>query len=319
MAAVVFLLFDGVHVLDVTGPAAVFAEANEALSKTAYDLVFASEHGGLVAAFGGPPLAALALHEAPERPDLVVVPGGVSADAMTPFVRSRAVRRWLNRAAPDRLASVCSGAFALAAWSYLDGRRATTHWSAASRLAESYPRVSVTDDALFVQEGQVWTSAGVSTGIDMALALVEQDHGREISIKVARRLVLQSRRSGHQSQYSELLTAQAGPYQPLVDWMADHLDEDLSVEALAEQAGQSWRTFHRRFTGAVGRTPAAFVERLRVEAGRKMLEAGLTPAVVARRVGLGTSGRLRRAFLGVLGISPAEYLKAHGPPDDPLR
>ena len=170
----------------------------------------------------------------------------------------------------------------------------------------------VDPESLFVEDGQVWTSAGVSTGIDMALALVERDLGPRVASDVARRLVLQMRRPGHQSQFSALLDAQGGPYAGLVAWMAENLSADLGLDALADRAGQAPRTFHRHFSAAVGMTPAAFVERLRLDRARSLLEAGQLHKSVAVAAGFGSLDRLGRAFQRAYALTPSEYGALHG-------
>lgn len=319
MKTVVILAFEGAHLLDVAGPTSVFADTASVVGRSAYQVIIGSEAGGTVRTHSGVGLATVTLDDLPASPDIVLIPGGVSGDTLIPIIKARAVRRWLAANKPGRLASVCSGAFVLAAWGYLDGRTATTHWIATSRLAEAYPSIRVDPKALFVTDGNTWTSAGVSTGIDMALAMVAEDFGRDVSIRVARHLVLQAHRPGHQSQFSDILTGQGGPYRDLVEWIDSNLDADLGVDALAERAGQSVRTFHRRFTAACGSTPAAFIQRLRVERARLLLDGGLPLKSVAARAGFVAPDQLRRAFVSVLGLSPAEYRLMHavgvqGPP-----
>jgi transcriptional regulator GlxA family with amidase domain len=211
-----------------------------------------------------------------------------------------------------RLCSVCTGAFVLAEWGMLDGHRVTTHWLAAKQLARMYPAVNVDANALFIADKAVWTSAGVSTGIDMALAMVEADLDTRTAANVARRLVLQARRGGHQSQFSDILVAQAGPYAELTDWISANLHKDLRVQILAGRSRQSTRTFHRRFTDAVGQTPAAFVEGLRLDRARTLLEAGGTAKQAAKGSGFGTLDRLGRSFRRRLGLNPSAYQALHG-------
>jgi transcriptional regulator GlxA family with amidase domain len=209
------------------------------------------------------------------------------------------------------VASVCSGAFVLAAAGLLDGRRATTHWGWCDTLAESFPDVTVEPDCIFVRDGNVWTSAGVTAGIDLALAMVEEDAGREVALAIARRLVVFLKRPGGQSQFSAQLAGQLAEREPLVElqaWIADHLDADLSVERLAEMATMSVRNFSRTFAAEVGITPARFVERARVEGARRLLEES-TASVdeVAARCGFGTAETMRRTFLRALRVSPSDY------------
>ncbi len=210
-----------------------------------------------------------------------------------------------------RVASVCTGAFVLAAAGLLDGRRATTHWGWCDELQRRHPAVTVERDPIFVVDGALRTSAGVTAGMDLALALVEEDLGPRVALDVARWLVVFVKRPGGQAQFSAQLAAQAADRAPLRDlqaWMADHLDADLSVPALAARACMSERHFARAFKAETGMTPAAHVEALRVERARLALEAGATPIdAVARRCGFGTVETLRRAFARRLGVSPSAY------------
>jgi len=209
---------------------------------------------------------------------------------------------WLREAADRvrRIGSVCSGAFALAAAGILDGRRATTHWNLADKLAQRYPRVSVDADKIFIQDGNVWTNAGVSTGADLALAMVEDGHGHALAIEVARHMVLFLRRTGGQSQFSSRLAAQAADRQPireLIAWISENLDADLSVPVLAKHAGMSDRNFSRVFSRQVGTTPARFVSRLRLQAAKARLEQTSDKVEsVASRAGFGDGEALVANF-----------------------
>jgi transcriptional regulator GlxA family with amidase domain len=220
---------------------------------------------------------------------------------------------WLQETAARtrRVCSVCTGAFLLARAGLLDGRSATTHWSACAALARRYPRVRVASEPIFVRDGNVYTSAGVTAGIDLSLALVEEDVGRETSLRIARELVLFIRRGGAQAQFSVGLAgqeAQRASLRALQEWMAANLDDDLSVPALAERAFMSPRNFARVFTRETGSTPAAYVERLRIERARTLLETtDLQLAEVARRCGFGTVETLRRGFARRLHVSPSDY------------
>jgi len=220
---------------------------------------------------------------------------------------------WL-RASADRvrrIGSVCSGAFALAAAGILDGRRATTHWKLADKLTQRYPQVSVDADKIFVQDGNVWTSAGVSTGADLALAMVEEDHGHALALEIARHMVLFLRRPGGQSQFSSQLAAQAADLQPireLIAWISEHLDANLSVPVLARRAGMSARNFSRVFSQQVGTTPARFVGRLRLQAAKARLEATADKVeTVASRAGFGDGETLRRRLRLEVGVTPRLY------------
>ena len=210
-----------------------------------------------------------------------------------------------------RLASVCSGTFLLAEAGLLDGRRATTHWRVCDELAHRYPKITVERDPIFVGDRGVYTSAGVTAGMDLALALVEEDHGRELALRVARQLVMFLKRPGGQSQFSAQLAVQAADREPLRElqaWIADHLDADLSVAELASQVAMSERNFARVFTREVGLTAARFVERARVEGARRRLEESTDGVeMIAARCGFGSAEVMRRAFLRLLGVPPSAY------------
>ena len=312
-----FFLFAEMVALDVTGPADVFQAANELLAlggrnEQGYELVFSALEPGTVATSSG-----LKLH-ADIRPgeratDSFVVPGGIVAERVSSDPATvRAVVRGAHRA--KRILSVCSGTFLLAAAGLLEGRRVTTHWLVAERLAALYPGLSVEPDAIYVQDGNVATSAGVTAGIDLALAMVEDDFGPDLAIEIARVLVLYRRRPGSQSQFSTPLAIQAKigkRFSSLCSWAEKHLDRNLTVECLAEQAHMSPRTFARIFPSETGMSPGRFVEQLRIDRARELLESGAEGLEsVARESGFGREERLRRAFQRRLGISPAQY-RAH--------
>src|SRR5436190_1442194 len=324
MAQKLFILaYDGCQLLDVAGPAAVFGAANAAAGQPAYDLQIVSAGGGLVTSNCG---VALQSKKIGGQPDTLLVAGG-SRGLKAAMTRAD-VRRWLQKVAPrtHRYGSVCTGAFVLASAGLLDGKRVATHWASCARLAERFPAVSVDAEALYVVDGKVWTSAGVTTGIDMALALVEADLGPATANLIARHFVLYARRPGYQSQFSPMLQAQAAadaPFASLIDWMQDHLERDLDVPTLARHAGLSERSFYRKFTEATGKTPAHFVEDLRLDAARTLLSKGLTLKLIAGRVGLKSSSRLGQAFERRFGLAPSLFRQMHvdgreaGPPRHP--
>jgi transcriptional regulator GlxA family with amidase domain len=238
--------------------------------------------------------------------DLLIVPGGEGTKANDPLVD------WLRGAAPraGRVASVCTGAFLLAAAGLLDGRRATTHWRFAPTLARRYPRVAVDTEPIFVRDGPVWTSAGVTAGIDLALAVVEEDHGRDVALDIARHLVMFVRRPGGQRQFSAQLSAQLADRDPLREvqrHIAEHPAGDLTVGALARLANLSPRQFSRAFTAEVGTPPGRYVDRVRLETARRRLEEGAYVEDAARSCGYGTGEAMRRAFIRTLGVTPTDY------------
>jgi transcriptional regulator GlxA family with amidase domain len=308
---VLVVLFDGVQPLDVAGPVDVFAAAARyAGSEGAppYVIRTASLGGADVRSAGG-------LHLVPDLDladvqdaDLVLVPGGPGVADV-----DGALVTWLRERAPQarRLMSVCTGAYLLAKAGLLDGRRATTHWESCDYLADRFPQVTVEPDPIFVRDGAISTSAGVTTGVDLALALVEEDFGRTVAYEIARLLVVHVRRPGYQPQFSTQLAAQTARSDPLREvqyWAAAHPASDLTVPAMARRAGLSPRQFARAFVEQVGVTPGRYVDLVRLEAARRMLtdtRDGVTG--VARRCGYGSPEAMRRAFIRELGVSPTEF------------
>jgi transcriptional regulator GlxA family with amidase domain len=254
-------------------------------------------------------------HVAPARVDTLLV-AGAEQDRVAAVLAEPALHRWVPRCARGaaRYGSVCSGAFVLAALGLLDGRRVASHWDACAALARIHPSLTVDPDTLYVEDGKVWTSAGVTAGIDMTLALVGRDLGGAVAGRVAKRLVLYARRPGHQSQFSPLLRAQVradGPFEALIDWVQANLDRPLDVPTLAARAGLSERSFHRKFVAATGETPARFVEALRLDAARMLLARGLSLKAIAAQVGLAPATRLTDAFERRFGVTPRLYRELH--------
>lgn len=314
---VLVVLFDGVQSLDVTGPVEVFAGAQHVTgAPDPYPIRTASLDGAPVRTQSGLRLAAdSSLDDAP-RPHTLLVPGGEGSLDPDPRLVD-----WLRVHAPraERLVSVCTGAALLAAAGLLDGRRATTHWAFCEDLARDHPAVDVDPDPIFVRDGKIATSAGVTAGIDLALALVEEDHGRDAALVIARHLVVFLRRPGNQAQFSAQLAAQTARREPLREvqqFITEHPAADLSVDALAARARLSPRHFARAFRTETGTTPGRYVERVRLEHARRLLEdTGSGVHEVARAAGYGTPEAMRRAFVKALGTPPAEYRRRfHAPP-----
>ncbi|MEI5097448.1 GlxA family transcriptional regulator [Streptomyces sp. PmtG] len=318
---VLVVLFDGVQSLDVAGPAEVFAGATDAHGRPAYQVRTASLDGAPVRTTSGLTLVPdSALAHAP-APHTLLVPGGQGTrprnedlEALVDWVRAHGPRA-------QRLVSVCTGAILLARAGLLDGRRATTHWAYCDKLARDHPAVEVEPDPIYVRDGHVATSAGVTAGIDLALALVEEDLGREMALTLARYLVVFLRRPGNQAQFSAQLAAQTARREPLREvqqWITEHPDDDLSVERLAARARLSPRHFARAFQAETGTTPGKYVDRVRVEHARRLLEdSSRGVEEVSRACGYGTPEAMRRAFLKALGTAPAEYRRRfHAPPPE---
>lgn len=318
MPRVLIVAFQGAQTLDITGPAEVFAAANRELGRQHYRVALASLSGGSLPSSSGLVLHTQALQQTrPLADDTVIVAGGEEHDVIRALATDGYVT-WLKRASGrvHRLASVCTGAFLLAAAGVLDGKRAATHWQACDRLQQFRPQVNVDRNAIFVEHERVWTSAGVTTGIDMALAMVEQDHGARVADAVAARLVLYVRRPGFQSQFSDALVAQSERSAPLADvitWARAHL-VNIDADALARRAGMSPRTFHRRCQTCLRTTPARLLEKLRVEQARTLLSTTALPLkTVVADCGFGSPARMHRAFFRELGISPNACRLLFGP------
>jgi transcriptional regulator GlxA family with amidase domain len=323
---IAILLFERVQSLDVTGPLEVFAGANRLLggerrqdgdsgspsdSQRGYEIRTFSATGAPVRTSSGLLITPDgALGAVPAAIDTLIVPGGAGARAAS---TDAALLDWIaaTSARATRTASVCTGAFVLAAAGLLDGRRATTHWASAATLARLHPNVDVDPEPIFVRDGSIWTSAGVTAGMDLALALVERDHDRDAALTIARHLVLFLRRPGNQSQFSATLAAQQPEREPLREVqrsVVEHVAGDHAVEAMAARAQMSPRHFARAFRAETGVTPARYVERVRLEAARRRLEDGGEPiGVVAAACGFGTAETMRRVFLRTLDVGPAEY------------
>ena len=313
---VIFVIFPDVKLLDVTGPVQVFSDVRR-VGGFSYEVKLASAEGGVVltdtcvplqtekiSALGGQPIHTLlvaggyGVHAAAKNPALIEGVQDLAASA-------------------ERVGSVCTGAFVLAAAGLLSRHRAVTHWWECENLARQYPDLTVEPDRIYLKSGGVWTSAGVTAGIDMSLAMVAEDSGRKIALRLARNLVTFMARPGGQSQFSSILSSQIsdaeGKFDDLHTWIANHLDQDLKVERLAEKAGMSPRNFARVYQSATGRTPAKGVELIRLMAARDQLEDSGDPiGLIARRTGFTNGERLRRVMHRVLGLSPHQFRARFG-------
>ena len=306
-----FVVFHDALLLDLAGPLQVFEIANETSTArgSGYRISVCSTQGGLVRTSSGLEIKTSAI-AALDPADTVVIAGG---DGVYAAADDAVLTGWIAKQARSarRICSVCTGAFVLAASGLLDGRQAVTHWGSCSHLQKRYPTTTVLPDAIYVQDGAVWTSAGATAGIDLALALVEEDCGRSEAIRIARKLVVFLKRPGGQTQYSVPLQLQAdgdGSFDALHQWIQSHLSDDLRVEVLAAEVGMSPRTFARLYAERTGRTPAKSVEQLRLDAARRALEdTRLTIKEIAVRCGFLEEDRMRRCFHRCLGTSPQEY------------
>ncbi|MBT1269897.1 GlxA family transcriptional regulator [Pseudomonas sp. VS38] len=314
------LAFPNVQVLDVTGPLQVFASANDLARQQGLPLPYAVS---VIAAQAEPVMtsAGLALVAEPLPPadapcDTLVIAGGwgvygaAEDPALVDWVRQKATQA-------RRMTSVCTGAFLLAASGLLDGRRVVTHWTRCEELARKYPQLTVEANPIFIQQGNLWTSAGVTAGIDLCLALVEEDLGRAVALEVARHLVVFLKRPGGQSQFSVTLSLQKGGsrFAELHAWIAEHLNLDLNVATLAAQAGMSERSFVRHYRAETGQTPARAVELIRVETARRQLADGSASIKrIAVHCGFGCEETMRRSFLRAVSITPQAYRERFSSP-----
>jgi len=314
---VAMLGFPDAQILDIAGPLEVFARASRWLTDEGladapvYEItLLAATQGSLAMSNGLRFTIERSIEGFDTALDTLMVAGGIGITAAMSDPR---LIGWLQKIAPRvrRLCSVCTGTFLLAEAGLLSGRRATTHWRFCAALARRFPAIQVQTDPIFVRDGHVYTSAGVTAGIDLALALVEEDHGRRVALGVARELVMFLRRPGGQSQFSVQLAAQSADREPIRDlqgWIADHLSEDLSVGRLARRSAMSARNFARIILRETGLTPAAFVARARVEAARRRLEESADGIdVIAEHCGFGTRESMRRAFIRSLHVPPGAY------------
>lgn len=314
MKRIAILAPPGVQLLDVAGPTDVFAEANTQLANTHYQIELVGYSRDPVETSAG---IALLPHRSIEDEigpvDVLLIAGSPSLQSQT---IPEPVLIWVRRTAAlsARYGSVCSGAFLLAETGLLDGRHATTHWSQAAVFTERFPLVTLEPDRIYTADGPVWTSAGVTAGIDLALALIEQDLGADIALKIARQLVVFLKRPGGQSQFSSHLVAQAAQKSPIrasQDYILDNLAAPLSVADLADRSGMSQRNFARVFRQDAGMTPAEFVELARLDEAKRLLSGPLMPMQkVAQMAGFGDMIRMRRAFLRRVGVTPGAYRRS---------
>jgi transcriptional regulator GlxA family with amidase domain len=317
---VLFIAYPGVGLLDLTGPFTVFWSASWFLNQRnepAYERRVATVQGGLVETADGLAVMSEPLSAFDHLPiDTLIVPGALD---LSGALDDRELIAWITAHAPRarRICSVCTGTFVLAEAGLLDGRRVVTHWQAGAALRARFPRLRLQPDALFVRDDPVWSSAGVSAGIDLALALVQEDCGRDVAMSVSRQLVVYLKRPGGQAQFSEMLHGQPGTdgaFADLHDWLTKHLDDEtLSVDTLARRACMSSRNFARVYKTQTGRTPAKAIELFRLETARRLLEeTNERIEAIARRTGFGDEDRMRNTFQRHLNVSPRDYRDRFG-------
>jgi transcriptional regulator GlxA family with amidase domain len=301
------LIFDDFQLLDAAGPIGAFEMPMRGMNPPPYKLTVIAPDAGLVKSSSGVVWMAEAMPRLPKYDTVIIAGGWGSRTAMLDPNVQAFVKAAMKSA--RRVCSVCSGAYVLAQSGVLDGKRCTTHWGRTLDFQKRYPDARLEPDCIYTRDGKLWTSAGITAGIDLALALIADDLGEEVSRRSAQELVVYHRRPGGQSQFSALLDIERieGRFTPLLGWMRERLDEDLSVETLAGQCNMSPRNFARAFAAETGTTPAKAVERLRLESARERVEHTSEPIdVVAQDVGFGDPERMRRAFVRAFGQPPQQ-------------
>ncbi len=311
-----FLVYKGFVTLDFSGPAAVFSGANTPTGKPFYEVKLLSVDGGLVTSESGVEMMTQPLksHRVLAR-DTLLIPG-----ASSPYLETasddHSLRHWISKAQTkaERIASICTGAFILAGTGLLSNAKATTHWAACSEFQERFPDIELCPESLYQQNDNIWTSAGVTTGIDMALAMLEQDMGADVMGKVAKGLVIYAHRPGNQSQFSTLLNQQINAGDQLGDiisWLEANLEKPIKVEQMAEKAGMSERNFYRRFTETLGVSPAKYLEIQRLQRARQLLQQGDAIKRICHQVGFKSEAAFRTAFKNRFGLSPSLMREMH--------
>ncbi len=311
---VFMITYDGFNILDVAGPVQVFTEANDIQSNSTieYKVSVVSKVGGLVESNSGVCLNTAKLSQLPVGENTLLVAGGSGVHKV---IKDFEFITWFTETVfpgSHRIGSVCTGSFILAETGILNGKRAVTHWRAVEQFQREYPAVTVECDPIYINDKGVWTSAGISAGIDLALAIVAEDLGHQASLETARELVVYLKRSGGQSQFSTPLYNQTrdklGLFTELHHWIQKNLNSDLSIDRLADQMNMSQRTFYRLYKRTIGITPAKSIEKIRIESTKGKLENSvLSTQIIAKTCGFGNEGRFRRAFVNQVGITPQEY------------
>ncbi len=311
---VLFVIFEQFELLDLSGPSSVFNGAQGLLQKPSYQVLTVSSSGGLVKSRSGIEVNSQKLASIQVgRYDTLIVVGG-SRGAIKKVTSDTLLQDWLltNISRAERIGSVCSGALVLAAFGFLDNKRATTHWADVAQMADEFPAVNVEPDALYCVDNNIWTSAGVTTGIDMALAMVGQDHHNKVMHEIAKWLVVYVHRPGHQSQFSELLAVQNNhKFSDVLLWLENNLTKPIKVSDMAAQACLTERTFYRKFTNEIGTSPSKFLEKRRLNRAKLLLEQGEAVKAVHQKVGYQSELGFRNSFVAMYGVSPAMFKKMH--------
>jgi transcriptional regulator GlxA family with amidase domain len=309
---IVFVAYPGFELIDLSGPSSVFSTANRLARAGLYEIVVVSPTGGAIVTSCGPEIVTTACAKLRVSKADTVLAMGAYAKPLIEAMASPAIASILRRASSraERYGSVCAGTFLLAAAGLLPGRRVATHWRGCTPLRDQCPDAVVEAEALYVADERLWTSAGGTAGIDMALAMLERDHGKTLMGAVARQLVVYAHRPGHQSQFSSVLEAQVaadGAFADVFAWLQRNLGESVKVAEMAAKAGMSERNFYRKFTAAIGVGPSKYLERMRLDAAKQKLESGDAVKAVAVRVGFKSESAFRSAFAARFGVTPAHH------------
>ncbi len=314
---IIFLIYDGFELLDLAGPSSVFNAVSSIPCETIYQSVVVSELGGYIEASCGVELNSVSLKELTINHSDTVLTTGANQASLLKVLKNTSIKKWLNQAnmQSERIGSICSGSFLLAETGLLNNKQATTHWLLIDQFQSDFPKIKVNTKAMYVNDGKFWSSAGVSTGIDMALELVRQDCGSHVMGMVAKGLVVYKHRPGHQSQFSQLLNFQIkanNDFYDLISWVSNNLQHVIKVEHMSDIAHMSKRTFHRKFTQSFGLTPAKFVEQARLSRAKELLDENLSIKQVLLMSGFRSEAGFRKLFNAYFGINPGMYKKIHG-------
>ena len=314
---IVLLVYPGFELLDLSGPVSIFSSANELLKITPYQITVVSISGGLIESDSSIAVSTIEASSVSisDTDSLLVVGGNYSAISIAST--NKDIQRWLKKVChkAGRFGSICSGAFVLAAANLLENRVCTTHWAGTKKLQEMYPAAKVQPESLYVTDGNLWTSAGVTTGLDMALEMVRKDLGNDIMTKVAKRLVVYAHRPGNQSQFSNLLYLQSksdSTYSNLLAWIDDNIGQSINVIEMAEYMCMTERTFYRKFTAAFDVTPSKYVEEVKLERAKHLLEKTLSVSQVAEAIGFKSESAFRARFESRFGLTPSMHKRLHG-------
>lgn len=313
---ILLLIYDGFELLDMSGPASVFAAANSIAQKKIYDIKAVSPQGGNIHSSSGLCVNSIAIDKiSPQKTDTVLVVGAQSENISLAMEDDKLIE-WISRMGKvtKRYGSICSGAFIIAAAGLLNNRKSTTHWASCKKLSDAFPYTTVQSNALYVIDPPLWTSAGVTTGIDMTLTMVKHDLGAPLMQLVAKWLVVYSHRPGNQSQFSNMLLAQSaadGIFTNVIEWMDNNLAQSIRLEDMAYHANMSERTFRRKFVKYIGESPAKFLEMLRLDKAKALLEANVSVGSVTTKVGFKSEAGFRTAFQKSFGVSPSLYAALH--------